>query len=222
MAQDPNNPRPRKAADRPEESAALLQAELRRRGMTDTEIAQTLRKKKRRKVLEFDLVKSRHLMTDPRAAERKGASARAPRGRPSDELCTVDFAAEQLKLHPKTILRSIRDGRLRATRVGKSYRILRSDLEAFSGLPAAGVAPVEAPSVTAIVDVPGVGAEQARKWARTVPNALTGRREGARPIRADVIYEPEREHLKIVVVGAPDEAVNLLSLIRLWLEQITD
>jgi excisionase family DNA binding protein len=56
----------------------------------------------------------------------------------SEELCTVGFAATQLKLHPKTILRFIREGRLRATRVGKAFRILRADLDAFAGIPQRG------------------------------------------------------------------------------------
>lgn len=39
-------------------------------------------------------------------------------------------------------------------------------------------------------------------------------------VRAEIIYEPERAHLKIVVVGAPSDTVHLLSLIRVWLEQL--
>ena len=138
----------------------------------------------------------------------------------SSELCTVEFAASRLKLHPKTVLRFIRDGRLRATRVGKSYRMVRADLEAFAGVPA----PVEAPAVdawvTSIVDIPGVGAELAQKWARTITGALDARAKGGSPMRAEVVYEPERSHLKIVLVGAPGDTADLLSLIRLWLEQL--
>jgi excisionase family DNA binding protein len=137
----------------------------------------------------------------------------------SDELYTVDAVAEQLKLHPKTVLRFIREGRLRATRVGKSYRILRSDLEALAGLPRRTEA-VEAASITAIVDVPGVDAQMGQKWARTVTNALYARPTGGAPMRADVIYDPDRTHLKIVIVGPPADAVSLLSLIRVWLDQL--
>ena len=51
----------------------------------------------------------------------------------SEEVYTVEHAAERLKLHPKTVLRFIRDGRLRAVKVGKSYRILRTEMEAMTG-----------------------------------------------------------------------------------------
>ena len=136
------------------------------------------------------------------------------------ELCTVDFAADQLKLHPKTVLRFIREGRLKATRIGKSYRILRTDLETFSGLPAAAPKPTPEAWVTSIVDVPGIAPDLASKWQRTVSAALNARPHGAGSMRADVIYEPERSHLKIVIVGPPDDTVSLLGLIRVWLEQL--
>jgi excisionase family DNA binding protein len=209
MARDPDQPRPPRQT--PEDSV-LLHAELRRRGLSEDEIEAALRKKKRRKVIEFNVVKSRRAM-GPEVLNRL---------RPSPgELRTVDDAAELLKLHPKTVLRFIREGRLKATRIGKAYRILKTDLDDFAGVPANDPAAAEA-RVTSIVDVPGVGPELAKTWARTVTNALTSRPRGAAPFSADVTYDAEREALKIVVVGSADDSVNLLSLIRLWLEQLRD
>jgi excisionase family DNA binding protein len=135
----------------------------------------------------------------------------------SEELCTVDFAAERLKLHPKTVLRMIREGRLPARRIGKAYRIRRADLDAFAGVPAR---PAADPSITAIVDVPGLGAALAQKWALTVTNALNAKPMAGTPLRADVVYDPDREHLKIIVVGPPGDVVDLMNLVRVWLEQL--
>ena len=137
----------------------------------------------------------------------------------SEELYTVEQAAERLKLHAKTVLRAIREQRLRATRVGKSYRILRSDLDAFSGMPVRTVAAPGDPWITSIVDIPEVRSELAQKWARTVTGALNARPPGP-PLRAEVIHDPDRNHLKIVVVGPPGDVVDLLSLIRAWLGQL--
>lgn len=139
----------------------------------------------------------------------------------SEELYTVEQAAERLKLHPKTVLRAIREERLRATRVGKSYRILKHDLDAFAGVPARAASAAGEPWVTSIVDIPNIWPEMAQKWARTVTNALNARTPGGPPLRADVIYEPERSHLKIIVVGPPGDVVNLMNLIRVWIEQLT-
>jgi excisionase family DNA binding protein len=142
------------------------------------------------------------------------------RVRTGEELCTVEFAAERLKLHPKTVLRFIRAGKLRASRPGKAYRILRSDLEAFAGVPDAAPQAVPDARVTCIVDVPDVGPQLAQKWQRAVPAALQARSAGSIPLRVDIVYEPERSHLKIVAVGDPGDVLYLLSLIRVWLEQL--
>jgi excisionase family DNA binding protein len=136
------------------------------------------------------------------------------------ELITVAAAAKRLQLHPKTVLRSIRDGRLRATRIGKSYRIMRADLDAFVGVPEPVGSPAERASLTAIIDVPGVGVEIAREWAVKIPAALKGRDPGDGPMRADVIYDGERSQLKVVLVGPAGDTSKLLSAIRVWLERL--
>ena len=51
----------------------------------------------------------------------------------SEMFHTVEHAARRLQLHPKTVLRFIRDGRLPAKRLGKAWRIRQSDLDALAG-----------------------------------------------------------------------------------------
>src|SRR3954464_7598878 len=96
----------------------------------------------------------------------------------SEEVYTVEHAAERLKLHPKTVLRFIRDGRLRATRLGKSYRILRSDLEALAG---ASPARSDGASVrvTTVVDLDGLPPERAQRLATMLTSVRMG--NAARP-----------------------------------------
>jgi excisionase family DNA binding protein len=48
---------------------------------------------------------------------------------------TVRQVADLLGLHIKTVRGYVRDGRLKATRIGTSYRITRTDLAAFTGGP---------------------------------------------------------------------------------------
>jgi excisionase family DNA binding protein len=138
----------------------------------------------------------------------------------SQELITVDAAAKRLQLHPKTVLRSIRSGRLRATRIGKAYRIVSADLDAFVGVPAAITAAAEEAWVTAIVDVPGVDADVARAWAIRIPAALKGRDPEDGPMRADVTYDAERRHLKVILIGPPGDISKLLGAIDVWLERV--
>ena len=46
-----------------------------------------------------------------------------------DDYLTVEEAAEVARVKPRTILEWIREGKLRASRPGKEYRIKRSWLE---------------------------------------------------------------------------------------------
>ncbi len=45
-----------------------------------------------------------------------------------DELLSVEQVAELLGLHVRTVRNYVRDGRLKAVRIGKQYRITRTDL----------------------------------------------------------------------------------------------
>lgn len=136
----------------------------------------------------------------------------------SQEVYTVEHAAERLKLHPKTILRAIKDERLRATRVGKSYRILRSDLEAFGGLAPPATAAAIGARTTVIVDVPDVTPELARRLMNMVPAVLNSREPGGPAARADVVHDPEARAVKVVIQASPGDAAALLKIIQVWLE----
>lgn len=136
----------------------------------------------------------------------------------SEQLYTVEQVAQRLKLHPKTVLRAIREERLRATRVGKSYRILKGDLDAFSGVPAQA-ATAAAAHATAIVDIPDAGVDMANRLMGLLPAVLNGRTPGGPPARADVVHDPEARTLKVIIQASPADAGNLLSLIHVWLER---
>lgn len=131
----------------------------------------------------------------------------------SEEIYTVEQFAERLKLHPKTVLRFIREGRLRAVKVGKSYRILRSELEAMTGVVQAK-GPAASARVTSIVDLPAVGAEMAERLARQVPAVRTAQAAHPDPMSLNVAYDPARRHLKIVIVGSIEDTSVMLKMIQ--------
>jgi len=129
----------------------------------------------------------------------------------SGELLTVDAAAAVLQLHPKTVLRFIRDGRLRAAKVGKGYRLLRSDLQAFAG--AAKVPTVPRARVTSIVDVADVDIGEVQRLSSVLLGASNSRDSQAEAISLDIAHDPVRRSVKIVLVAAPDDAAVLLKLV---------
>ena len=151
----------------------------------------------------------------------------------SEEVYTVEQFAERLKLHPKTVLRFIKDGRLRAVKVGKSYRILRTEMEAtmtgFSFEDYRGVAEAyrnrletrtarSDARVTSIVDLPDITPEVAERMARMLPAARVGQVGHADAMNIEVIYDPPRRHLKVLIVGSPGDTAAMLKMVEVLSE----
>lgn len=135
----------------------------------------------------------------------------------SHPFVTVDAAAELLQLHPKTVLRFIRDGRLRATRVGRQYRILRTDLDAFAG--AGATAPITRTArVTAIVDIEPVDPTLLGRLNTLLFASLQGRAPEEPEVALDIAHDPLRQSAKVVIVAAPTAAATLLELVTACLE----
>ena len=134
----------------------------------------------------------------------------------TEELYTVEAAAERLKLHNKTVLRFIREGRLRATKIGKQYRILRSDLDAFAGFGSAREAP--AARVTTVVDVPNVDQELLRRLTSTMLGAAGSNEQHAQAISIDIAHDPVRRTAKVIAVGTLSDVAGLLKLVDACLE----
>jgi excisionase family DNA binding protein len=130
----------------------------------------------------------------------------------SEEVYTVEQFAERLKLHPKTVLRFIREGRVRAVKVGKSYRILRSEMEAMTGA-VRGASP-SAVRVTSVVDVADVEPEAAQRLARLLPAARMAQEAHPDPMKIDVVYDPDRRQLKVLIVGSPGDTAAMLKMVE--------
>jgi excisionase family DNA binding protein len=152
----------------------------------------------------------------------------------SEEVYTVEQFAERLKLHPKTVLRFIRDGRLRAVKVGKSYRILRTEMEAMTGItPDALRSAVEAyrgalerkagarggeARVTSIVDLEDIAPDVAQRMSRMLSAARMGQEAHAEPMSIDVVYDPARRGLKVLIVGSLGDTAAMLKMVDVLVE----
>jgi len=126
----------------------------------------------------------------------------------SEAFHSVAHVADQLGLHPKTVLRMIREGRVRATRIGKSYRIARSDFAALAG---AAAAPPRTPvRVTATFDMPDLSPEAAGRLASALGAAVTGREARPEPLHLSTAYDPVRRSLKVVIIADAPDAIALI------------
>src|SRR5271165_4481039 len=126
------------------------------------------------------------------------------------ELYSVEQVAERLGLHVKTVRTYVREGRLKAVRIGKQYRIAREDLEALTGRPEPPPEPVRRTrhvEVSSIVEIDAVSPELANRLTNSLMGAANG-------IRVEAIYNRERGHMKIILVGDMDMNASYFNLIN--------
>jgi excisionase family DNA binding protein len=137
----------------------------------------------------------------------------------SGDLCTVEQAAERLQLHQKTVLRLIHDGRLKAAKIGKSYRIQRSDLDVFAGSVRAEAR--ESPDrVTCSADFGNLSPDTAMRLANLLTAMLNTSETRAEPVRLNAGYDPDLRRLNVIIVGSPADVSALLktasSVLESW------
>lgn len=122
------------------------------------------------------------------------------------EFYSPEQVAARLGLHVRTVRNYIREGRLRAVRIGKQYRIAPSDLANLTGQPVSSLDSMPEPrerhvEVSSIVEIDGVTPETASRISALVVAAANAPRTNGVSTRIEVIYDERREHLKVVLVG---------------------
>jgi excisionase family DNA binding protein len=133
----------------------------------------------------------------------------------NQDLYSIDQVADLLHLHVKTVRNYVREGRLKAVRIGKQYRISGEDLAAMTGRPVASFRPEPVRrsrhiEVSSIVEIDAVSPETANRLT-----ALVGVASG---VRVEMIYNQERGQLKIILVGSMDQNATYFKLITTILE----
>lgn len=140
----------------------------------------------------------------------------------AQEVFSVEQVAAKLGLHVRTVRNYVRDGRLKAVRIGKQYRIAADDLEAFTGLPVADPRPARAAELSGVVEIGDVDRTTADRIATLVVASVNGPRDGGeRPLRVETIHDKERSTMKIVVFGDLAAGADLLRLVASFTEGLT-
>jgi excisionase family DNA binding protein len=139
----------------------------------------------------------------------------------TSNLYSAEQVAEMLNLHVKTVRRYVRDGRLKAKRIGKEYRITRADLEAFAGevRPAEKEVPRTRHVIaSSIVDVDAISTRESDRVTTMIMASLNARRgEGDFP-RVDSIYYPERGRLRVTITASLVLTCELIQMIDVLLK----
>ncbi|MFE3598312.1 helix-turn-helix domain-containing protein [Streptomyces sp. NPDC059142] len=137
---------------------------------------------------------------------------------PEQELYSVGEVAERLGLHVRTVRNYVRDGKLKAVRIGKQYRISRADFEALTSGPAPEETPGAGPppgrvEVSAIVRIDGLGPAGADRLSTCLTAAAQSVRGTREPLRIQTVHDKERAGMKIVILGDAATTADVLHLI---------
>ncbi|MBQ1093622.1 helix-turn-helix domain-containing protein [Streptomyces sp. B93] len=138
-------------------------------------------------------------------------------------LYSVEQVAERLGLHVRTVRKYVREGRLKAVKIGKQYRITHEDVEAFTGLPLPTTAREPAVrhrrvEVSSIVEIDAVDTGTAHRIATLLTAAPAGRDAGGPPLRVETVYDEERARMKVIVLGGPADTARLLEYVSMVAE----
>ena len=139
------------------------------------------------------------------------------------DLYSVEQVADLLNLHVRTVRNYVREGRLKAVKIGKQYRIAREDLEIMTGRPASSFErePVRRHrhvEVSSIIEVDAVSPETANRVMNMLGGSYNSRRSGGEPLRIETIYDAERARLKVILVGGMDANAAYFKMINAVLE----
>ncbi len=142
----------------------------------------------------------------------------------AEEFYSVEQVAERLGLHVRTVRNYVREGRLKAVRIGKQYRIAREDLETLTGR-AVGPSARETArrqrhvEASSIVQIDAIGPEAANRVSNTLIAAAGSRRDGDDPLRIESVYDEELGRLKVIVLGGLATTADIFKIIDTLMDQ---
>ncbi|HWK53992.1 MAG TPA: helix-turn-helix domain-containing protein [Hyphomicrobiales bacterium] len=141
----------------------------------------------------------------------------------SQDLLSIFDIAKRLGLHVKTVRNYVREGRLKAVRIGKQYRVARADLEAFTGFPLPLTNSERARrqrrvDAACVVEIDAISPESAGDIESAL-KALAHRAETGDDLRIDTLYDREIGHLKVMLFGGAAGAASALMLITALLKR---
>jgi len=141
----------------------------------------------------------------------------------SKAIFSIEQVAEELSLHPKTILRYVSDGRLKAAKIGKQYRILRPDLEKFLGrkldkVPNTTISRERHTEASCVIQIDAISKQTFSRLSNTLIAAVNSRGTQENSLRVDTLYQEELGRMKIICIGQLADSAELFGLIDTFLK----
>ena len=149
-----------------------------------------------------------------------------------DKFYTVDQIARILEMHPKTIRRFIREGKLRANKVGKQWRVSGHDLSLFvegNKIPTKtesdktycidSDSPVQKINVSAVVDISDVSKEESIRISNTLIAVMNCKDSKLGKSTVNVQFFEDENKLRVVLWGSLMIVETMLNTISLLTNQ---
>lgn len=126
---------------------------------------------------------------------------------------SIEELSKILKLHPKTILRFIRKGEIKAQKMGRAWRVSREALAEYTHAELASPEQTD-PSVdfgsmhsrmnvSAVIEINEQNSEEASRLSNSLMAALNCKDPAWGNSRFDFFYYPEIQKAKYVLYGTP-------------------
>lgn len=136
-----------------------------------------------------------------------------------DTLYSIEYVADRLGLHVKTVRNYVREGKLKAIRIGKQYRIAAADLAALTGQSPSAFEPhtirrARHVEVSSVIEVSAASPELGTR----ITNLLLPAAKEADGLRVQTIYDPMRGQLKIILIGGLESTTYAMKLVTAVVE----
>jgi excisionase family DNA binding protein len=126
---------------------------------------------------------------------------------------SVKELSQILALHPKTVQRFIRQGKIKARKIGRAWKISQQDLKEYAH---AELKPKDSlinqtnnrqtnPKITvsAVIEITNQNSEEASRISNSLIAVLNGKDPAWGKTRFDFIYQPETRKAKFILYGSP-------------------
>jgi excisionase family DNA binding protein len=134
-------------------------------------------------------------------------------------LLSVEQVAEILTLNVRTVRNYVRSGALKATRIGKQYRIGRADLETFTGRPGEshderGLSPGGRVEVSSVINLEGVSAALASRLTNMLVATANALRSLEQPVAVSTTYDVQLDRMRVLLAADLKSTRDFLSMIN--------
>lgn len=132
---------------------------------------------------------------------------------------TVEQISQMLQMHPKTVQRYIREGKLRALKVGKGWRVSGHDLSVFTEHSEEQSGETPAAVVSCVADIYCTDKNAAIRLVNTLTAGLNGKPASYGKSSMQTQYIPQEQKLRITLYGGARITACMLDAIAMLTEE---